>query len=143
MNAIKKLSIPRDPVPIEWWGKDHWNTLVYIETRCVDYDGVPNHDHMRIDIDRHDGMVGVRQGISSVIANNRKYPTRLRDGIELMDHDDWDCAEDAEKLGLIINKGSGINPVYEMTDKGHALTARLRAHKSRGGNYSNFEPGTI
>jgi hypothetical protein len=45
MNAIKKLEVPRDPVPIELWGKDHWTTLAYIETRCVDYDGVPNHDH--------------------------------------------------------------------------------------------------
>jgi predicted transcriptional regulator len=88
-------------------------------------------------------MLGVRQGISSIVTSRHKYPTRLKDGVELLDHDDWDCAEDMEKLGLIINKGTGISPIYEMTDKGNHLVSRLRAHKARGGSYSNFIVGTV
>ncbi len=135
-NAIKKLVIPRDPVPVEHWGKDHWGTLIYIETRCVDYDGKPNNDHMRTDPDRHPAM-GQRQNV------DRKYPTILKDGVELQDHDDWDCVDDMKKLGLLKKKGSAIHPRYELTDLGRSVVSRLRIHKQKGGSNSNFEIGTL
>jgi hypothetical protein len=45
-------------VPIEEWGKDHWSLLGYIECRCVDHQGVPDHSHMRTNAGRHPGLVG-------------------------------------------------------------------------------------
>jgi hypothetical protein len=45
----------------------------------------------------------------------KKYPTRLRNDVELSDHDDWDCLDDAEAAGLIESAGTGINPTYKLT----------------------------
>lgn len=74
-------NIPRDPVPVEKFGKDHWSTFAYIETRCVDYKGVPDRDHMRCDVDRHPGLVNRGSG-----GSNQKYPTILK-GARLENHD--------------------------------------------------------
>ena len=63
------------------------------------------------------------------------------DGTELPgpDYDEWDCLEDAEAEGLIENVGTGINPIYRMTDRGNEVAGLLRSHKSNGGSFSNFK----
>ena len=81
------------PVPMAQWGKDHWSTFAYIETRCVDFDGVPCRDHMRCDLDRHPSLR--HRGTSE-----NKYPTRLKGGQERQDHDDWDCIDVVVRRGV-------------------------------------------
>lgn len=56
------------------WGRDHWSTLAYIETRIVDHSGVPSREHMRCDPKRHPLLAhdGSRGGSPS--------PTRLTGG---------------------------------------------------------------
>ena len=124
-------------VPIGRFGKDHWSTLAYIETRCVDHDGYPDHRHMRTDTDRHPGL-GAPYLARMVPQGTAKYPTRLKGGDELHDHDDWDCAYDLEAAGLIEVKGTGIMPWFRITARGRLVVASLRAHKAAGGWYSNF-----
>lgn len=58
-QGVVKVEVPR-PVPVEMWGKDHWSTFGYIETRCVDHDGVPDREHMRCDTDLHPGLAGTQ-----------------------------------------------------------------------------------
>lgn len=136
-RGIKRVEVPR-PVPPEMWGKDHFSTFGYIECRIVDNDGIPDREHMRVDPELHPGL-----GNRACRISDHKFPTRLRDGVELVDHDDWTCAEDLEAAGLIKWEGTGMHPIFVMTDKGKAVAGRLRAHKGAGGNFGDFDPGTI
>jgi len=131
--------MPR-PIPIEMWGKDHWSTFAYIETRCVDHRGIPELSKMRCDNDVHPHLRDNR--IPSIMAD-KKYPTRLKHGQTVEDHDDWSCAEDMEDYGLLVNDGTGVHPIFIMTERGKELAGQLRSHKMDGGNFASFEPKGI
>lgn len=138
--------VSHPPVPVSEWGKDHWSTLAYIETVCVDSvttKGIGSivFDRMRVDRHRHPMLIGRRQAVSfsGVRDNEKNYPTRLRNDRELHDHDDWDCLDDMEKAGL-VEVISQANGRVRMTDAGLAMAAKLRAHKARGGKYADFDP---
>lgn len=128
-------------VPVEQWGKDHWSTFAYLECRAVDHDGVINREHMRCDKDRHPGLANSANRYGG--DNPRKYPTVLKGGLELSDHDDWDCFEDLIAVGLVTWEGTGIAPVVKFTDKGRVIAGRLRAFKAEGGSFGDFNPGTL
>ena len=131
------VDVPR-PVPPSWWGKDHWSTLLYVECRCVDHKGWPNHPNMRTDFSRHPGYARAVLGMHSA----EKYPTRLRHGTEgvlLTDHDDWDCVEDMEAAGLVQAVGTGSNPRWKLTELGHTVAGKLRAHKAQGQGSGTFK----
>lgn len=131
----------RNPVPIEMFGKDHWSTFAYIETRIVDHKGVPVRDHMRTDVDRHPGLLGDTQSMHGIGTRpgDKKYPTRLKGGVDLKDHDDWDCVDDLAKAGLLEIHGTGINPMYKMTELGWKVAHQLRTFKADGGTFAKFE----
>lgn len=120
-------------IPIEKWGKDHWSTFAYLETRCVDHKGEIERRHMRCDSDRHPQFAHMPSEME------QKYPTRYKDG-ELADHDDWDCLDDCELVGLVENKGTGLHRVYKLTALGRMVAAQLRQHKMDGGNFHTFVP---
>ncbi len=122
-------------VRLAQFGRDHWSAFAYIETRCVDHSGVPDRDHMRTDRDRQPGLAGDR--IPRAI-DGASYPTRLRGGASLHDHDDWDCLADASVEGLLEIDGTGTNPVYRLTEAGLRVAAALRAHKAGGGSFATF-----
>jgi len=119
---------------IETWGKDHWSTFAYIETRIVDHKGVLNPSHMRCDSDIHPQF-----GSSSPILGSKKYPTKLKGGVLLHDHDDWSCADDAEAVGFIENQGTGLLRRYVLTPLGAKVANDLRNHKAAGKNFADFE----
>ena len=141
-NAHKEVEVPQ-PVPVSMWAKDHWSTFAYIETRCVDHKGIPAREHMRCDIELHPGLGHHRMGLPPSGVTTERYPTRLRDGVLLHDHDDWSCVDDMEAAGLLKWEGTGIHPIFVLTEKGKTVAGRLRAHKSGGGNFGSFDPGTI
>jgi len=68
-----------------------------------------------------------------------KYPTRYKGG-ELKDHDDWDCVDDLELVGLLENAGTGLNPVFKLTALGRMVAAQLRQHKMDKGTWQTFAP---
>ena len=140
LQGVTKVPVPT-PIPVEMWGKDHWSTFAYIEVRCVDHKGQPDRQHMRCDVDLHPGLAPHRRGFSD--HTPKKYPTRLKGGVEVQDHDDWSCIDDMEEAGLLKWEGSGIYPIFVLTDKGKVVAGRLRAHKANGGNFAGFNPGTI
>jgi len=121
-------------VPIERFGKDHWSTLAYIETRIVDHGGEPGKEHMRCDPDLHPGQTNS----ANRLGGKTKYATRLAGGEVLGNHDDWSCIEDMEAHGILENIGTGAQPIYRLTDYGMIVANALRNHKAAGGNWGDF-----
>jgi len=113
------------------FGRDHWTTFLYLETCTVDNSGEPDLCRMRCDASRHPAQAN---GMDS-----KGYPTRLKGGVLLPDHDDWDCAEDLEREGLLANEGSAANRFFRLTEAGRALAGALRGHKADGGSVDTFE----
>lgn len=92
-------SVP--PVSPTRFGKDHWSTLAYIETRTVDHKGTIEHDHMRCDTDRHPMLaLAGRRALVSTGHLSRKYPTFAK-GEQIENHDDYDCLDDLRAAGLL------------------------------------------
>lgn len=121
-------------IPIVEWGKDHWSTLAYIETRIVDYGGRPDKLHLRVDSKRHPAF-----GHSHRPPQDKDYPTRIRGGREISPHDDIDCIEDMVAAVVLKWEGTGFNPVFILTDFGMMLCNAIRNHKASGGSFGNFE----
>lgn len=143
-----------DHVPVESWGRDHWSTLAYLETRVVDHRGRINHDHMRCHAGRHPAMLHAkRRGLLFGTGDGSQYPTKLRDG-ELPDHDDYDCIDDMIAAGLVtvtmppapeMTLVTGVveaelmtRASYALTKLGQRVSADLRAHKGNGGSWASF-----
>ncbi len=121
---------------VEVFGKDHWSTFGYLETRIVDHRGEPNRNHMRCHADRHPLMVGGAGDASG-------YPTVLRGGATLAHHDDWDCADDLIAAGLLVNLGSAIHPQYALTMRGRVVASELRDHKAARKSFADFVPSRM
>lgn len=120
-------------VEIERFGKDHWSALAYVECCAVDNEGRSDNRRMRCDYTRHPGLFA-----AEYFPADRKYPTILKGGEELPDHDDWDCLDDLEAAGFIEQHGTGLNLVVRFTDLGYEVVHALREHKAQGNNFAEF-----
>lgn len=128
-------------VPLSQFGKDHWSTLLYIESRIVDADCTVDNDKMRCDFERHRHLAGPVQARGNL--DGRKYPTTLADGSKLESHDDWDCVEDLVAVGAVVWGGTGIRPVFGLTDFGWGLVGQLRRHLGERPNRTRGYAGFI
>ena len=141
-EAQCKQTLAECPITMDRWGRDHWSTLAFIETLCVDHGGQLNdrfRRNLRVNERTHPGH-GYWE---SDMRWKPEYGTRLKGyakdhKLQLPDHDDWDCAEDMEAAGLLLNLGTGINPIWKLTERGLDIAAMLRAHKANGGSFSTF-----
>lgn len=136
-------------VPMADWGKDHWSMLAYVETLCVDATtarkGTGEIDWAKCRVNEKKHPLLARNSVRF----KPEYGTRLSgffgkgDKINpkrrLNRHDDVDCLDDleAEKMVEIL---SLINGFVVLKSVGREMAARLRAHKSRGGYFANFNP---
>ena len=132
-----------DYIPISEWGKDHWSTFAYFETRAVDGKGIINNNKMRCDPRLHRAFANIYNG---GVIDGSKYPTYLKDR-DLENHDDWSCLEDMVAVGLIRSwqqrkyseRMVGFAEAkVELTPAGYKVIALLRRHKSSGGGFGNF-----
>lgn len=121
-----------DYIPMSEWGKDHWSTLAYLETRAVDHSGLIDNRHMRCNPRLH--RIFAHSGSFS----GKEYPTRLKRS-ELENHDDWSCVEDMVSAGLIEAWFSESRGKIKFTDYGQSVANLLRVHKMNGGSFSTFE----
>lgn len=109
---------------ISRFGKDHFSLILYIETRCVDHSGIVDKRHLRCNPKNH-ALFSHEGGWDD------KYSTRLAEGVEpVVGHDDWDCIDDLERAGLLIWLGTGVNPGFQLTDKGWKLAHKLRRERA-------------
>ncbi len=142
MRMAEKQELPKPTHPMAEWGKDHWNTFAYIESICVDYpDGIgkPDHRSIQCNTNRHPGLVTMHP-FTGKPREGANYGIRLKDKtLPGPDYDEWDCIDDMAAEGLVRNVGTGLYPQYTMTDKGCEMAAKLRKHKSNGGQFSNFD----
>lgn len=134
-----------DYVPMERWGKDHWTTLLYLETCAVDTGGMISNPKMRCNPRLHRAFAhGYPHDPQS-----REYPTRLKGGEERYGHDDWSCLEDMVAAGLVTAEwrqpftapvfGGGCARV-RLTERGQAIAAALRQHRAAGRPTAEFAP---
>lgn len=141
------------PIPAAKFGKDHWSTLAYIETRCVDGKlGVGFLDHRRM---RTNEVTHPLLSMNSPLCKWQKsWGTRLRGffefeqrndlaaaekaGFLLSEHDDWDCLDDLAAAGY-VEILSLANGAVRMLDAGFAAAAKLRKHKAEGGQFATFQ----
>jgi hypothetical protein len=130
--------MPRETtVPLELFGRDHWSTFAYIACVVTGRDGIPDKDRMRTDRDRHPGLVGPTV---ARLESKTKYPTRLAKGLERHEHDDWDCADDLETIGLIKQVGTGMNPKFILTELGWKVFKDLTEFKDKkGGSFATYQ----
>ena len=144
-NLNDALKVP--PISMEKWGKDHWSTLAYLETRAVDHKGKLDNRQMRCDPRIHRSLANLSP-LSGEVMDGGKYPTRLRVGTQ-DNHDDWSCVEDMESAGLLHHvtykttdkRAFGFaEATIQFTEKGSAIAGQLRAHKARGGSFATFVP---
>ena len=126
------------PIPMSNWGKDHWSTLLYLETLAVDNSGLakPDNRKMRTNEIRHPHLKG-NTGFPSSALDGSGYPTILKEG-EAKGHDDWDCVDDAIEEELVEDVGTGLNRAYKFTKKGKKAMAKLREFKQEGGSFKDF-----
>ncbi len=118
--------------------------LAYFETVQVENAGVEvkfdarirqNRRHFRVMPKTHSG------NMTYGIPMDRDYGSRLNDGTFIPNHDDWNCVQDFANEGLLAESPEQIDTlsVLHLSDKGHDLCNRLREHKSKGGNFSDFQ----
>lgn len=111
-------------IPMEQWGRDHWSTLLYIESRCVDGYGMIDESKMR-----------------TYVYGDKNQPSRLKDG-KLADdgHDDWACLNDMIRAGLVVEKEDN-HFTLALTDRGWQIASALRRHYAESHrNPNSFEP---
>lgn len=118
-------------IPVEKFGRDHWSTMLYVETRVVDHGGQPDFRHMRCDPRRHPQFAHIPW--------QKDIPTRLAGNKHRPKHDDWDCVEDLIAAGLLEWNGTGMHPVFALTDEGWRVVSLLRRARAEGGSASTFK----
>lgn len=126
-------------IKLEDFGKDHWSVLAYAETCAVDSYGRMDVRRLRVNSPKR-GIASQPYG-----PNDWKpsYGTRLKDGsIPDPEHDDFDCLDEFEELGL-IETGTLVNPFVSFTDLGLKVASELRQHKAKGGQFRDFESETL
>ncbi len=131
-------------VPESNFGRDHLNTLLYVESVMVDYAGFEigldarmrtRRDNWRwlADRDARHAHGSKREG--SVSQNG----TLLRDTDIIKHHDDWDCLSDMAVAGYFDRDTPWqVGDVLRLSDRGAAVAYAFRRHKIHGGTYANF-----
>lgn len=162
LNAIHATLTKDDPIPAELWGRDHFSTLLYIETRLVDSSGhtfqIALDPHMRTN--RRNFRVFSGYGTGAIHLGNQqtrenkasmarvmddKYGSRLSDGTYVPGHDDWACIADMAGLGYFVSAGKLIDTndlqaglEITLSELGNLAAAALRQHRASGKPASEF-----
>lgn len=145
-------------VPMRLWGKDHWSMLGYVEAEMVESGMFQVGFDARIRQNRRNVRVMAQEcprpkrakptSLGQYGGWDEKYRTRLNDGSEAANHDDWCCVQDMAAEGLFASTHKTPRPIAQedvepkvklrLSEKGQRLAAALRQHKATGGQFGNF-----
>lgn len=114
------------------FGKDHWSTLLFLETQIVDKQFPIDLNRLRINSNKRPFRN------CSPFGWKDNYSTILKNGEQEIGHDDIDVVNDLEDFGYLKNNGTNINIYPRLTDKGHAISSALRKHIANGGSTKSF-----
>ena len=117
----------------ERWGRDHWATFAYVEVCCVDRGGCVDPGRVQTNFNRHPLMGNPRDGAAFGI---RLADSELPGGA----YDEWDCLDDLEMWGLLLNTGTDTNRRYRLTEAGKIIAGQLRGRKADGNRCATFRP---
>lgn len=136
-------------VAVSMFGKDHWSMFAYLETCCVD--GKAGWGRLAPSRMRTNGQK--RPELAENVPWRAKFGTRLQSffelvgredpelaaaaGLQLLDHDDWDCLADLEAAGFVV-VAPGERGQARLTELGFAVAAEVRKHKASGHQFSSF-----
>lgn len=129
-------------IPMSNWGKDHWSTLAFIETVMVENGFFPFKGDARMRSNRrHFRLMPSDFGI----VMPREQGSRLKDGTNAENHDDWCCIQDMAAEGLLDKpqEDLDVGVRVKFSDKGMRIAQQLRTHKMNKGSFGNFEPKDI
>jgi hypothetical protein len=149
-KAIENVTADPRKIPVAQWSRDHWSLLAYIECRCVDNNGTVDKKHMRCNEFRHPMHAVNRRygdlsawsaanGTRAKLAKPIKIDGKAVDVVRVAAHDDWDVLNELEDAGL-VDVVSEANGFVKLTAAGKAMAAKIRLHKTNGGEFSNFDP---
>lgn len=144
---------PDDLIPVEYWGKDHYSTLAYVETIMVDCAAGfevgldprmrANRRNFRVLLE---GRRSPRRPSSTSWKMARtmdpKHTSFLKLGATSEDHDDWSCLQDMAAAGLFTDKADCVEPgnMLHLSDLGKRFVTELREFKASGGSFGQFAP---
>lgn len=110
-------------IELSLFGVDHWSTLLYVESRCVDHGG---------ELQRTDPHMRRKTRARA----SSKVPTRLNNKVVVENHDDYDCIDDLENAGLCVYQGDQI----ALTDLGWSVVGQLRRNRAEHKADRDFKP---
>lgn len=126
-------------IPMSMWGRDHWGTLLYLETCAVDGKGRISNDRMRTDKERHPAEWAARA--HKLGCDGGSYPSRLKGGKKQPGHDDWDCCLDLIDHDLITLAPTGKGTWrVTLTINGWRYAHALRIWRALGNSTGTFVP---
>lgn len=128
-------------IPKERFGRDHWSTFGYLAHCSTAREGAIDHDKMRTH-PKHRQLMSQLQ-VMMTLAGSEWPKTRLAGGVELDEHDDWDCMYDLIEAGLLLAIGSGMHPQVKLTEEGFRilkLVSDFRRAGVPGRAFADFRP---
>lgn len=128
-------------IPKEQFGRDHWSCFSYLAHCATAREGEPERDKMRTH-PRNRHLMSQLQAMMHM-AGVGWSKTRLLGGVELDEHDDYDCMFDLIDAGLFLAIGSGMHPIVKLTDEGFRilkLVSDFRRAGVPGRSYDDFRP---
>ena len=113
-------------------GRDQRSLLLYVEDRCVNNQGVLDLLNLRVNEKNYPLLkVDDGHGFEPWDGSNG---TRLDNGKTMKEHDDINCLDELDGLGL-VEIMSLANGFVRMTEKGHKVAAELRKRRAKRNEY--------
>jgi hypothetical protein len=139
-----------DYIPGSYWGRDHWTTLAYIETVMTDLAGFQVGADPRMKSNRRNFRVmsqqcakpkrASNQGCAMALVMEPQHATKLNDGQQIPNHDDWACVQDMAAEGLFVQAPHEVEPrvILQFSEKGNKIANALREFRRGGGKMADF-----
>ena len=154
-SPVAAAELPRvfsatEYIPLQFWGKDHWSTLAYMETVMVECAGFQVGTDPRMKTGRRNWREmsekcsrpkrpGKHPSAHSLVMT-AEQSTKLNNGQLVTGHDDWSCVQDMAAECLFVQAAHDVEPgvVLQFSALGHEVANALREFKRNKGQYSQF-----